>query len=277
MPGRIVTAHSIKSTVRFHCLDENLASKIEFLAAEPDVCNIPEAVVDIGTAGSCEDFYDFKTPYGGQPGTSGHLLSRAHRILHELMIAETDGCPVIHGASIIANSRRLLLMAETGVGKTSLSLKCLAAGLTVEGDEHVVVRNEDVVAIPRTLRVKHGSISVVPELAQQILCSPKIMDWNGDPIYSFAPRLPGQQWTIRPGRADALVFLTPNHGGLTSINFLTSNEAFGRLVKTVFLPENCRAAALGRLHMLVSGTKCVEMRFGCPETAMWHLCQLSLT
>ena len=209
------------------------------------------------------------------PGTSDHLLNRAHQILRDLLIAETAGCPVIHGASIVVNRKRLLLMAEKGVGKTTLSLKCLAAGLTVEGDEHIVVRSDEVVARARTLRVKQGSISVVPELAQQIQASPKIPEWNGDLIYSVAPRLAGQRWTIKPGRADVLLFLTANHGGLTSIKFLTANQAFGRIMQTTYLPENGRAAALGRLRMLVTGARCIEMRLGCLETAIWHLRQLS--
>lgn len=275
MPGRVVSAHSINSTVRFHCLDEKLANRFEFLAAEPDMHNLPDPALNIGTICAHEDFYDFEAPYDGQPGTGGHLLHRAHQILRDRMIAETAGCPIIHGASIVVNRKRILLMADKGVGKTTLSLKCLAAGLTVEGDEHVVVRNADVVARPRTLRVKQGSISVVPELAEQIQDCPKIAEWNGDLIYSVAPRLAGQQWSIRPGRADALLFLNANHGGLTSIRFLTPNEAFGRLMKTTYLPDDHRAAAFGRLRTLVSDAKCIEMRVGCLETAVWHLRQLS--
>jgi hypothetical protein len=275
VPGRIINAHSINSTVRFHCLDERLADRFEFLAAEPDVHDLPDTFHNVGTASACEDFYDFEAPYDGQPGTCDHLLNRAHQLLRDLLTAETAGCPVIHGASIVVNGKRILLMAEKGVGKTTLSVKCLAAGFAVEGDEHVVVRSGDVVARPRTLRVKQGSISVVPELAQQIQDSPRIAEWNGDLIYSLVPRLAGQPWTIRPGRAHALLFLTANHGGLTSIKFLTANEAFGRLIKTAYLPENGGAAALGRLRVLVSGARCIEMRLGCLETALWHLRQLS--
>lgn len=277
MPGRIISARSINSVVRFCCLDEKLADRFEFLAAEPDVYNRSGTVLNIATNSAYDGFYDFEAPYDGQPGTRDHLLNRAHQILRDLVMAETAGCPIIHGASVVVNRKRILLMAEKGVGKTTLSLKCLAAGLMVEGDEHVVVRKEDVVARPRTLRVKHGSISVVPELEQQIRRSPNITEWNGDLIYSVAPRLPGQRWAIRPGAADALVFLTANHGGLTSIKLLTANEAFGRLLKTTYLPEDRRAAALGRLRMLVSHAKCVEMRLGCPESAIWHLRQLSMT
>lgn len=275
MPGRVISARSINSTVHFHCLDEKLADRFEFLAAEPEMANAPGAIVNVRTASDHEDFYDFEPPYDGRPGTRSHLLNRAHQILRDLMIAETVGCPIIHGASVVVNQKRILLMAEKGVGKTTLSLKCLADGLTVEGDEHVVVRQHDVVARPRTLRIKHGSINVVPELANEVLQCPTVEDWNGDLIYSVAPRLADQEWTIRPGRADALLFLTANHGGLTSIRFLTPNEAYGRLMKTTYLPKDSRAAALGRMHMLVSGAQIVEMRLGCLQSAVWHLRQLS--
>ncbi len=275
MPGRVISARSINSTVRFHCLDDRLADRFEFLAAEPEMPNGSDTIVNVGTAYDHDDFYDFEPPYDGRPGTRGHLLSRAHQILRDLMIAETVGCPIIHGASVVVNQKRILLMAEKGVGKTTLSLKCLADGLTVEGDEHVVIRQHDVVARPRTLRIKQGSISMVPELARQIQQSPTVTEWNGDLIYSVAPRLVDQEWTIRPGRADILLFLTANHGGLTSIRFLAHQEAYGRLIKTTYLSTDNRAAALGRMHMLVSGAQVVEMRLGCLQSAVWHLRQLS--
>lgn len=277
MPGGIVSAHSINSTVHFHCLDERLAKRFEFLAAEPDLHELPETIVDVHTCVAHKGFYDFAPPYDGHPGTSHHLLHRAHQILRHLMVAETPGCPIIHGASIVVDGKRILLMAGKGVGKTTLSLKCLAAGLTVEGDEHVVVRDRDLVARPRTLRVKQGSIAVLPELAPQIVGSPHIADWNGDLIYSVVPRLAGQKWAIRPGRADALVFLTANHGGISSIKPLTANEAFERLIKTTYLPDVYRAAAFGRLRILVAGAQCTEMRLGCLETAVWHLRQHART
>ncbi len=275
MSGRIISARSVNSTVRFHCFDEKLADRFEFLAAEPEVANASGAIVNVGTASDHENFYDFEPPYDGRPGTRDHLLSRAHQILRDLMITETVGCPIIHGASVVVNRKRFLLMAEKGVGKTTLSLKCLADGLTVEGDEHVVIRQHDVVARPRTLRIKQGSISMVPGLARQVQQSPTVAEWNGDLIYSVAPRLVDQEWTIRPGRADTLLFLTANHGGLTSIRFLTPNEAYGRLMKTTYLPKDNRAVALGRMHMLVSSAQVVEMRLGCLQSAVWHLRQLS--
>lgn len=277
MPGRIVSAHSINSIVHFHCLDQKLANRFEFFAAEPDVHDLPDTIVDVHTSAVHEDVYDFAPPYDGHPGTSDHLLHRAHQILRDLLVAETAGCPIIHGASIVIDGKRILLMADKGVGKTTLSLRCLAAGFTVEGDEHVVVRDRDLVARPRTLRVKHGSIDVVPELARQIADCPHIADWNGDLIYSVAPRLAGQCWAIRPGRADVLVFLSANHGGMSSIKPLTENDAFGRLIKTTYLPEIHRAAAFGRLRAMVADTRSIEMRLGCLETAVWHLRQHSRT
>lgn len=261
--------------MHFDCQDERLAKRFEFLAAEPEMPHLPETIHSIGTTQVQESFYDFKPPHHGSPGSCYHLLSRGHRILRDLMITEAASCPIIHGASIVASGKRLLLMADKRVGKTTLSLKCLAHGLAVEGDEHVVVRSNDVMARPRTLRVKESSIAVVPEMARQIQDCPYITDWNGDLIYSVAPRIAEHKWSISPGKADVLVFLTANHGGLTSIRLLSVNDAFARLAQTTYLPENGRGAALARLRALVSGAQRMEMRLGCPETAVWHLRQLS--
>jgi len=91
VPGRIVTARSISSTVRFHCVDDALAEKFDFLTAEPELTEPLCRHYDIKTIAVQDAYYDFADPHRGQPGTSGHLLNRAHMILRKVMLEETRG------------------------------------------------------------------------------------------------------------------------------------------------------------------------------------------
>lgn len=252
-----------------------LAERLAFLAAAPNMPNQAVGSIDIESAILADGYYDFAPPHDGLPGTCEHMLNRGHQILKDTMLAETSGAPIAHAASIVVDDCRFLIMADKGSGKTTLSLRCLAEGFTVEGDEHVVIGQIDVLARPRTLRIKQGSLAHVPELEEHIRSCPAIIDWDGNPIYSVTPQTPETRWTIKQGPADVLLFLTPNHGGLTATRPLSPNQAFERLTRSVFLPETGKPAALARLHNLTRAAKCLEMRLGCLKTAIWHLRQLS--
>ena len=271
MPDKVIVVRSIGSTIRFHCADERLAAKLSYLAATPEMDLTNDAVANVRTFKDDSGFYDFQAPYGGSPGTTSHLLMRGHVLLRRILIDEAGSAPVVHCASLVVSGKRILVVADKGAGKTTLSLKSLASGLTVEGDEHVAVWDDGVMARPRSLRVKQGTLRQVPELAGRVVKCPAIEDWNGDRIYSFEPATKEVPWRINRGKANFLVFLTSNHGGLTSCDQISKSKAFDRLLKNVYLPDSGRAAALGRLHTLACQTETIEMRLGCLDTAIAYL------
>ena len=182
MPDSIVVAHLLRKRVRFHCVDEHLAGVFAFIRAEPVTSPPCNDSIDIETVLDRNGFYDFKGIYSGNPGTSSHLLNRAHQILRDVLLAEEPGAPILHGASVVAEGCRFILLADKSTGKSTTCLKCLAAGFRVEGDEHVAVLETDVLARARTLRIKQSSLGIVPELDDIIRACPSIQDWNGDLI-----------------------------------------------------------------------------------------------
>ncbi len=277
MPDTVVQVRSIDSIIQFHCVAEEIATSLSFLAAMPDMPYSANQIRKLKIESYADGFYDFAAPRNGGPGTLSHMRVRAHSLLREIMLEECENSPVMHAASVIAAGKRIVLLADKGSGKTTLGLKCLAAGFQVEGDEHVVVRQAEVVARPRTLRVKQGSLKEVPELAEEIVASPAICDWNGDLIYSFEPRTNRIKWKIAPGAVDFLVFLSPNHGGLTSMKRISKTAAFEKVISNTFLPVAGKVAALGRLHTLVAGAECSQMRVGCLNGAINGLRELTTT
>lgn len=271
-----VLARSLASTVRFDCPGERIAEALAFVRAEPEMAGTDGRIIDVRVQAVGARFYDFGPPYARKPGAPPHIIERAHAVLRRLMLEEAPRAPLIHGGSLLTNGRRLILCASKGAGKTTLLLKCLSEGMAVEADEHVIVRDGEVIARPRTLRVKEASIRLVPELEEDILAAPSIQDWSGSLIYSVAPQRPQLPWKIAPGPAHALVFLEPNHGGLTSVRPLDRMAAFERLLRNTYLPDAGRGAALARLHVLARDTRAFLLTVGAPERAVWHLRQISL-
>lgn len=256
-------------------MDDQLAGVFAFIRAEPATSPAFSELIDVDTVRDHNGFYDFEGNYGGNPGTSDHLLHRAHQILRDMVLAEVPEAPILHAASVVAGGCRFIFLADKSTGKTTTCLKCLEAGFRVEGDEHVVVLEADVMARARTLRVKQSSLGIVPQFDHMIRDCPAIRDWNGDLIYSVPPTPPGGEWRVEQGPAHCLVFLTANHGGATMVRPMSAELAFEQLLPMAYLPENGRGAAIARLHRLSRGCRAVEMRIGDLDRAIWHLRQIA--
>ena len=259
MPGRIIVAESIASTVRFVCPDDRSAAMLAFVEARPAMPDEDRPVRDVQLVEFGDGFYDFEPT---SPGTADHMVERASVEMRLRLVEETRSAAVLHGGCLVVDGRRFVVMATKGSGKTTLMLGSMARGIAVEGDEHVVVWQSEVMARPRTLRIKAGTVPLVPELADEVLVCPFRKDWYGTPIYSFAPRSADGSWTIGRGKADILLFLEPNHGGLSGIKRIDQDTAFRRLLDNAYLPGERKGVVLANLHRLSRTTQSWEMRIG---------------
>lgn len=275
MPGRIIDVQSLRKRLRFHCVDDRLADTFEFIRSNPEVHPASTDTIDVETMRDRNGFYDFVGPHAGGPGTREHLLNRAHQLMRDVLIAEEPSAAILHAASIVVDGCRFIVLADKSTGKTTFCLKCIAEGFQVEGDEHVVVLDNSVMARARTLRVKQSSIGIVSCLDEMIRNAPSVQDWTGDRIYSVMPARAGKTWLIEQGPASYLVFLSANHGGATMVRPVSSDVAFERLLEMAFLPNQQRGLALARLHALTRHCQTVEMAMGDLDRATWHLRKLS--
>lgn len=96
---------------------------------------------------------------------------RAHRRAFEL--ASLSGWTRVHAATVdLATSDgegegrrvRVLVVGPSGAGKTTLATRLLFDGADVQGDESVLVRRGQSLAVPRALHLKPGAARVLPEL-----------------------------------------------------------------------------------------------------------------
>jgi hypothetical protein len=195
--------------------------------------------------------------------------------MHRVLLADiADGdprTPFVHGATVVIDKKRLLLTGEKGSGKSTLSLYLALRGHIVEGDEHLLIRQHGVIARPRTLRVKEGTLSFVPDVPLWVYTAPYIRAWDGGLIRSVDPRLLVGQWSIAEGRLDGLVFLTANHGGRSVAKAIQPEMAFSRLMREIVLPLQGVGAAAARLRQLCLSTPAFELILGDLATAEWHL------
>ena len=127
-----------------------------------------------------------------------------------------SGWVVLHGAVATINGSRTLFLAHKGSGKTTLAARLLYSGHAVEGDEMVLVRDGQVLALPRRFHFKPDIERHVPELSGAVKPLPKAMSGTLE-ISAFDPSESGFDWKIGIGPVDRVFWIEKNHGGETSI------------------------------------------------------------
>ncbi len=272
MPAIVV--RTLRHEYRLIAPSAAVAGSLGFMTIAPEIAGAALEPVDLPveyTAG----FLRLRMPDGSlAEGTAAHVITRLHGLILTDVIDGEPGVPLIHGATLVGGGRRFLLVGTKGGGKSTLALYLLAQGFAVEGDEHLVIRDAGVIARPRTMRVKSGSLPLVPTLAAAVAASPCIQNWDGTPIFSVDPSVAGRPWRIGEGRLDCLVFLEPNHGGRSVMGRLPKNEAFRRLMDEALVSPRGIGAGVARLRGLVAATATVRLQLGDLPGAARHLGRL---
>jgi hypothetical protein len=183
---------------------------------------------------------------------------RAHRRAFEL--ASLAGWARVHAATVDLDGARVLVVGPSGAGKTTLTARLLLDGADVQGDESVLLRRDESLAVPRALHLKAGAAAVLPELSA-VLPSLPVVDQVTvlDPARLDRPvtlRLaPVAHVVLLAGRApapDDAVTCTPADGGEVLEALLTDafplTETKARMVSVL-----AGAMVTARGHRLTSG------------------------
>ncbi len=204
------------------------------------------------------------------------MLDAAHSIVRNVLLGDIGSGVLLHGASLRVGGSNVVLIGDKATGKTTLSLKALASGIQVYGDEHVLISGPQLNTRPRTLRVKEGSIHVVTEMAAAIQQCPFLINWDGSKIYSMAPETSDVTWQLAPYSVDHFICLKPNHDGSSDLEQSSSDETFQMAMTQCFLPDEGRGQSLAALHTTIGTAKCWNMRLGNLDQAIGMLQQMAI-
>ena len=260
-----IAFRTLRHEYRLHCPDQNSANALAFMAITPDMPGTPLETIKFPLEVD-QGYFRVRDPSRGTAeGDSIQVLNLLHTLIFADLLQSEAGCPIIHCGTLINPfnpSGRIAILGGKGLGKTTLMLALLEQGFQIEGDEHLVLREHEVIARPRTLRIKAGSLYIVPALANIIKDCPSVRTWQGERVYAFDPRFAGFKWSIAPGNLDHVIVLTANHGGCSVIHRVERDQVLNRAVEQLVLPQHGKARAFARLRAKILMARCHCLRVG---------------
>lgn len=269
MPQPIL-CRTVQNEYRLHFPSEEARERFAFITADPEM-DRPLEPVDIEIS-EVQGFYRLPLPNGTvTEGTSDHCIDVLHALMISDLLTSHPGHPMIHGATVRICGKRLLVAGGKAAGKSTLALSLLARGHDVEGDEHLLILPDGVVARPRTLRIKPNTLTVIENLPPGIARSPVYRMWNGTSIHAVNPSIFGRPWRISHGRLDGILFAQANHGGRSHAAPISADEAFAGLVANTYFLKSGVAGMAGRLRGLAVQTPAYRLQLGDLDSAEWHL------
>jgi energy-coupling factor transporter ATP-binding protein EcfA2 len=195
------------------------------------------------------------------------IIDFLHARLFSYALREQPRSGIIHAALLRRRGKRILIAGSRGSGKTTLTLRLAHIGYEMEGDEHVFIDNDGVIARPRAYRVKHTALALLPELAHGILAAPSYEDVRGSRIFNVDPTTVGGRWRIEKGSVDCVIVLRPNHGGYSSLRPMAPMMAAQAIISELGMRDLDRGASIGAVATLVGRARSFDLSLGDHDNA----------
>lgn len=196
------------------------------------------------------------------------LIDAIHPRLFAYTLQERPRSGIIHAALLRRQGQRILIAGSRGAGKTTLTLRLIQSGYEMEGDEHVFIDPDGVIARPRACRVKQSSLPFFPDLAPVIEAAPSYQDVHGRLIFNLQPTAIGSPWRIEKGGVDCIIVLRPNHGGFSSIRPIPPMMAAQALLSEIGMRDLDRGVSIGAVAALVGRAGTFDLSLGDHQSAM---------
>jgi hypothetical protein len=258
-----VIARTLSRRIVLRTEEREAFEAMRFLGCDPEIVASP--AVELGL--SVESFrgrYRVREEGReiGQFLDTRTLIDDLHARLFAYSLRDRPRSGIIHAALLRRGARRILIAGSKGAGKTTLALHLVRAGYDLEGDEHVFIEPDGVIARPRACRVKDTSLTLLPEIAETILAAPVYGDVRGARIFNLDPTLIGGSWRIEKGKVDCVIVLQPNHGGYSSLRPMQPMMVAQTLISELGMRGTDRGAPIAAIAVMVSRAKGFDLSLG---------------
>lgn len=195
--------------------------------------------------------------------TAVAALEFLHILLFEYSVGDRPDASILHTACLRRQGQRLLFAGTGGVGKSTLAVQLIGAGYEFEGDEHVFLQAEEVIARPRACRIKESSLAHLPQsMAKAVAAAPRYHNYDGEQIFNVDPRLLGASWRIEQGKVDFIFVLRCNHGGYSSIRPMQPSAVVEFILAETAWGTGSRTGAVAAIATLATRANTYDLSLG---------------
>jgi hypothetical protein len=216
---------------------------------------------------------------------SRDMLRHAYQVRYELiefavyvLVARAQGLVPLHAAVVGRHGRGLLLMGDSGAGKTTMALHCLLQGLEILSEDGVFVTPDGLLAtgVASFLHLHRRGLRLLSghRIAKRIRSSPIIRRRSGAEKYEVDLRRAGCRLASAPLKIQAVVLLSPRRASDRRLLVpVAARELAARLV--VLQPYGASQQGWRRLAKNLAGVRAFELRRGShPRVAVAALREL---
>ncbi len=179
----------------------------------------------------------------------------------------------LHAGAVVKDGKTILLPAEHGYGKTTLTLSLTKCGYRCLSDDIILIDPKSIMVFPfpRSFLIKNGAIK---KLAKSNLIDKK----NGyycrsEDILYFNPNIKNK-YSIRKTRPYAIVELHHNRRFKNELKPISKSQMCITLLKQSFNIHNYKQKGVAILTKLVKKSKCYSLRTNNVESAVRLISQI---
>lgn len=195
-----------------------------------------------------------------------YLLLQVHGEAEVFALVNNRQHMFVHGGAVEKFGSGIMMPAESGHGKTTLTLALVNAGYRFLSDEFCVLDSESgmLKAFPRSLSVREGSLRLFPGLHAgrdqlPLLDSPLEVLYSVDPVREFGGEM-GESCPVR-----YIIFPHYDPSSEPSARRISGMEAVKRMIQTqsfISLGTLEKQPALDLMLSVVSGAECFDLVTG---------------
>lgn len=181
---------------------------------------------------------------------------------------------LFHAGAIAFGGQGLLLPADAGSGKTTLTAALLRAGFQYLNDEIAVLHptSGQVLPFARSLCVKQGGRRVLGDLYADLLAAAPRRRFGREQVWYLQP--PDEVWSATPVPVRYIVFPRYVAGATTTLTPLARSVALPLLLQQAFNARRLGPAAISSTVRLLQSADCYCLTIGSLPTAIEQLRQL---
>jgi HprK-related kinase A len=184
---------------------------------------------------------------------------------------------MLHAGVVEKNGFALVLPAEPGSGKTTLSAALVSRGWRLLSDEFGLLRpgTTDFIPLPRLMPVKNEAIDVITRFAPQVHWGPVIENTRKGTIRHLRPSLSCIERAHQTARARWVVFPRWQRNAALTLQPVSHTEGFMQVATNAFNYEMLGHAGFTTVRSLIDSVSCHRLEYGELEEAVSALNRLA--